>query len=240
MNQLITPVVLVCNDEYFLPYALEASRGFFKRYVIYDVGSSDRTRDVINWFHSSNPQATFYVRVMPMLAPSIQGVFRNSMIAETLSEYYFILDGDEVYSPESYEAIVKGAETLLTERKLYGLVRRIEVNGDMKSAYGLGMKTQHHRLYHRTAIWTGPHPGEAPYFPQKPAVEEWIEGATCYHFHNCERSSRDEDVPKRIERRARPTYRPGEAAPLDLLGALPLLKNPIADFAPTPRLALMQ
>ena len=31
---LLTPVVLVCNEEYWLPYVLEASHCHFERYGI--------------------------------------------------------------------------------------------------------------------------------------------------------------------------------------------------------------
>lgn len=241
MTDLITPVVLVCNDEYWLPYALEASRGKFSRYVIYDVGSTDETRKVIEWFYDTCSGVQFYVRYLPMVAPSVQGVFRNSMIAEALSHYYFILDGDEVYTSEGYDAIIAGAEQLKAERsKLYGLVRRVEIDTDLRSAYALNGRTPHHRVYHRNAIWVGNHPGEVPYYKQEPAREMWIEGATCYHFHNCERSSKDAEVPKRLERRARATYRPGEKAPFDVLKALPILKDSLAGFSVNPTLAQLQ
>lgn len=234
--------MLVCNDEYWLPYALEASRGYFSRYVIYDVGSTDRTREVIKWFYeTSPPEISFFVREMPMVHPRVQGAFRNSMIAEAGTEYYFILDGDELYTPQGYEAIISGAEELARDpSKLYGIVRRVEVDGDLHSAYGLNGRTPHHRLYRYKGIWTGSHPGEVPYYKQEPRNELWIEGPVCYHFHNCDRSSADGDVPKRLERRARPTYRPGEKEPFNLLETLPLLQCPIAEFAPNPVLATMQ
>lgn len=235
MSDLISAVVLVSNDEMWLPYALEASRGFFNRYVIYDVGSTDKTKDIIKWFvNSQKGQSTFYVKSWPMLDPSIQGVFRNSMIAEALSEYYFILDGDEVYSPESFKAVQNAAEVMNLSSKplLYGVVRRIEIDGD--SAYGLDSFIPHHRLYHRHAIWTGRHPGEVPYFKQESAVEHKIPDAICYHFHNCIRSSKDAEVPKRLERRSRGTYRPGEKKKFDVFKALPILNGPIQNFERSP------
>ena len=236
MKTLITPVILVCNDEYWLPWALEASRGFFDRYVIYDIGSKDRTREIITWFKDSNKEASFYIRFLDMQPPAIQGIFRNSMIAEALSECYFILDGDEIYSPSSYVAIQNSVDYLLTQReKLYGIIPRVEIDSDCKGAYGVGAKTPHHRLYHRCAIWTGSHPGEVPYTKQKPNNEIWIDG-TCYHFHNCERSSYDSEVPKRIERRARATYRPGQKQSIEILKELPILEKNICDFKRNPAL----
>jgi len=225
-SKLVTPVVLVMNDEYFLPYALEASKGFFDRYVIYDVGSTDATREVIQNFITSYDEPTYFVRQMPMLPPSVQGVFRNSMIAEALTEFYFILDGDEVYSRDSYKAIIEAAEEMLPKYGLlYGVCNRIEVASDMESAYSPDKFIPHHRLYRRTAIWKGNHPGEVPFFEQNSKTEYRIEGATCFHFHNCARSSKDEEALRRIERRGRATYRPGNCVPYDVMSALPVLRK---------------
>lgn len=236
---MITPVVLVCNDEYWLPYALEASKGFFDRYVIYDVGSTDQTRDIIRWFMDTTPKAHFYTRVLPMVPPSVQGTFRNSMIAEALADFYFILDGDEVYTSQGYEELLRGAYAMRYEGKLYGVVERIEIDGSLDKRYDR-TRVPHHRVYHRNAIWTGSHPGEVPFFTQTAVRERWIDGATCYHFHNAERSSKDAEVPKRLERRGRSTYRPGELIPFNLLETLPILKKPIESFPVCPRLAELQ
>jgi len=236
---MITPVVLVCNDEYWLPYALEASKGFFDRYVLYDVGSTDRTREIIQWFMDTTPTAHFYVRMLPMVPPTVQGAFRNSMIAEALTDWYFILDGDEVYTPESYEVILRSVHDLQKERKIYGVVERIEVAETLGQRYNKH-RVPHHRVYHRNAIWTGSHPGEVPFFKQMAEREHWITGARCFHFHNCERSSKDAEVPKRLERRGRSTYRPGELEPFNLFEVLPILKSPIENFPVNPRLAELQ
>lgn len=228
------------NDEYWLPYCLEASRGFFDRYVIYDVGSSDKTTEIIKWFAESQCRdAEFFVRVTDKLPPRIQGIFRNSMIAEARSEWYMILDADEIYTPESFEKILEQTEKLndqYKDGKMYGVLPRVEVAGDLKSAYGLNRAIPHHRIYHRTAIWKGNHPGEVPYYTQKESREMWFHDVTCYHFHNAERSTKDDEVPKRKERKARGTYRPGDPEPFKLLQEVPLLRHHIGDFPACPAL----
>jgi glycosyltransferase involved in cell wall biosynthesis len=242
----LVPVILVMNDEYFLPYCLEAVKGRFERYVIYDVGSEDKTKDIIEWFIDTSPEGTeFLYRILPPCPPSVQGTFRNSMIAETMSDWYFILDGDEIYTPESMDALIKEMENMkelyISKKRTYGIARRVEITNDMKSAYGQSLMTPHHRVYHRRMIFSGPHPGEAPFFEQKRNNEHWFsKKVICYHMHNCDRSPLDEDVPKRLQRRGRPTYRPGEYSPFDLFERIPILKTPIEDFAVSPTLASLQ
>lgn len=240
----IVPLVLVCNDEYWLPYALKASANFFNRYIIYDVGSTDRTPDIIEWFMDTNKDKEFIHRRLPMCPPVVQGTFRNSMIAEARSDLYMILDADEVYDTDSYFNIFYSAEKLeqyYHENGIkYGMVRRIEVCEDLKEAYGVHERVPHHRLYHRTAIFGGPHPGEWPFYKQKDSNQMWIDGPECYHFHNAARSSRDEEVPKRKERKNRKTYHPGKREPINILDRLPILRKRIEDFPVNPELERLQ
>jgi glycosyltransferase involved in cell wall biosynthesis len=231
----LTACVLVLNDEYWLPYTLEASRGYFERYVIYNVGSTDGTKDIIDWFINSNPSADFFVRDFECIpARSIQGAFRNSMIAEARTDYYFILDGDEVYTPESYAALKQMNE----HEKLYGVVRRCEINYELTARYS-EFRT-HHRVYHRTAIFKGGHPGEEPVIKQTHRNEAHYDGVLCYHFHNAERSSKDLNALKREERKGQKTYHPGALVPFNLLEEVPLLQKPITDFKVAPALGKLQ
>lgn len=241
----LVPVVLVLNDEFWLPYCLEASRGHFERYIIYDCGSTDRTPDIIQWFVKSNPDAEYFVRYIGHIPhPKIQGIFRNSMIAEARSDWYLILDADEVYTDQSFTKMHTRVQKLQAQYEdsgvLYGVASRIEIARDLKNAYGQDLSTPHHRLYHRTAIWTGTHPGEVPLYRQDPHMEYWDKDIVCYHFHNPERSSRDAEVPKRLDRRERGTYRPGEATDFDLLKELPILRERIEDFPVNPLLEELQ
>jgi len=241
MTKEIVPTILVSNEENWLGYCLESIRGFFSRIVVYDIGSTDRTREIIQWYIDTNPKCEFYVKYFPMIDPKVQGTFRNSMIAETLADYYLILDGDEIYQESSLLDIIRAPEAFaLFPDRLYGVVRRVEIDFDIKYAWGVDSWVPHHRLYHRRAIWTGSHPGEVPYFPQEERTEMRFDNITCWHFHNTERSSKDAEVPKRLERRKRPTYRPGEQKQVSIFRELPLLRKPIANFPVNPELKKLQ
>lgn len=241
----LVPLVLVKNDEYWLPYVLEASRGFFNRYVIYDVGSTDRTPEIIDWFVESEKHRTdFLVRQLPHVEPAVQGTFRNSMIGEARSDYYLILDADEIYTKESFEIMLKEMPALKATYDsgiLYGIVPRVEISRPLDSAYGLKLNVPHHRLYHRSAVWQGPHPGEWPVVEQKPKNERWLRrDCVCWHFHGTDRSLKDHEVPKRLDRRKKGTYTPGTTEPINLLDKLPILRKRIEDFAINPFLEKLQ
>lgn len=226
----IAALVLVKNDEYWLPFALKAASRHFNKFVIYDVGSTDGTTDIIKNFITENPNKDLFVKFFPHIDPSIQGVFRNSMIADARTEFYFILDADEIYSDESYDQIVHSPEKFVDLEKIYGVVRRIEIVDDLKRAYGTDKFVPHHRIYHRTANFNGPHPGEFPRIKQESTNELYFNDIICYHFHGCERSSKDNEVPKRLERRRKGTYTPGDLSFINVLGKLPILRSPIGNF----------
>jgi glycosyltransferase involved in cell wall biosynthesis len=235
----LVPVVLTMNDEFWLPYTLECLAGHFGRYVIYDVGSTDRTKDIIDWFvQKEKKRADFFIRYLPFVPPVVQGTFRNSMIAESESDWYFIVDADELYKPEALRNIVKSTQGR-DDSVPYGVVNRFEVVEGLTEAYGTAAWLSHHRVYHRDMYWTGTHPGEVAAFTQKESREFTITDATCYHFHNTNRSSKDSEVPKRIERRKQATYHRGELAPLEVVKELPILLKRFEDFPVNPSLKLI-
>ena len=235
----LVPVILTMNDEYWLPYALESLAGHFNRYVIYDVGSTDRTKDIIDWFaQKEKKRADLFIRYLPFVPPVVQGTFRNSMIAEAEAEWYFIVDADEVYKPEALRTIFNTVSNM-DDSKPYGVVNRFEVTEGLTHAYGTTSFLPHHRVYHRTAYWQGAHPGEVAVIPQKSSNEFTITHATCYHFHNTNRSTKDSEVPKRIERRKQATYHRGELAPLEVVKELPILLQRFEDFPVNPSLKLI-
>jgi len=180
----------------------------------------------------------FFVRMLPHADPIIQGTFRNSMIAEARADWYMILDADELYTPNSFRMMLDAVMAMELEDKLYGVLRRVEVCSDLRTVYS--ERRTHHRLYHRQAIWKGNHPGEVAFYPQNKDSEIHFPRINTWHFHNAARSSKDNEVPKRLARRGQGTYHPGNPEPIDLLKELPILRKPIEDFPVNPALLELQ
>lgn len=224
----IVPLVLVQNDEYFLPYSLASIKGHFGRIIIYDVGSTDSTPEIIDQFTEENSKHTdILVRHLPDCDPKVQLCFRNSMIADARSEFYYILDGDEVYDERSVQNIKDSYSTMVREYefegKIYGVVRRVEILDDLMTAHGVGFFLPHHRAYHRTAIWMGTHPGERPYYLQNSSSHVELDGITCYHFHGCQRTRPSIKAQGRDRRKNQATYKRGEPTAFDVWNNLVIL-----------------
>jgi hypothetical protein len=233
----LTPTILVMNDSYYLPYALEALRGRFNRYVIYDAGSEDGTEDIIDWFVETE-DAEFFVRKLPFCIPPVQGCYRNSMLVEAETEWTFMVDADEVYHPSDLDTLHEKFDVdWEVGGEKYGVFKRVEMATNLCLRYS--DERTHHRLYRRNAYFTGTHPGEVPRYKQKESNEIHYD-VTCWHFHNALRSPLEGSVPKRIDRKSQGTYHPGELVPFDLLKELPILREPINDFPVSPDLEKLQ
>ena len=235
----LTPMILVMNDAFFLPYVLESLRGRFNRYVIYDAGSEDGTENVIDWYTETEKGVDFFIRKLPFAVPHIQGCYRNSMLVEAESEWGFMIDGDEIYSQSSLDTLASAFQLLNTvDKPLYGVVSRREMTTNLLHKYS--DDRTNHRLYRRNAYFMGSHPGEAPRYKQKPSNEFAMREVLCHHFHNALRSPLEGSVPKRLDRKAQETYHPGELVPFDLLDELPILRKPIEAFQVSPDLEKLQ
>ena len=244
MKNNLVPVLLVKEEEFCLPFVLESlAQVDFDRYVIYDVGSKDKTRDIIEWWIEQHPTFDVIYRPLPMCPPVVQGTFRNAMIADADSEVYFLVDGDELYNKADLERVHAAANELeaahdKNHRVKYGVVRRLEMDKSLQNAYDI--KRTHHRLYTYDAFWKGTHPGEIAVYNQYPLTELDFPDILCYHFHNASRSSDDKDVPGRSHRRSQGTYHPGNLRQLRLLTEVPILRKPIAHWPVSPELKRVQ
>jgi glycosyltransferase involved in cell wall biosynthesis len=237
-------MVLVKNESYWLPYTLRQLEGVVDSVVIYDVGSTDNTRDIIAWFAERNKEEMdLLVRYLPHVSPEVQGTFRNSMIVEGRRDIYWILDGDELYKPEDLAKITHAASELLlqhgaNERKRYGVFKRVEVNYELTMQYS--WRRSHHRLYTRDAFWYGTHPGEVAGHKQKAESEVLFDDIVCWHMHNTSRSPKDAEALKRVTRKKKKTYHPGELVEVNLLDELPVLKENVEDFPVSPELQALR
>lgn len=251
-------LVLVKNESYFLPFVLAQTIGHFDSYVIYDVGSTDNTRDIIQWFiEKMDGKADFFVRYLPHVPKEAQGAFRNSQIVEGQRKTYMILDGDELYTQADLAMISRHAENLKTEHdskvkylelkpeatdqsiKRFGVFKRIEVLPDLTQRYN--RERNHHRLYTRDAFWTGNHPGEVSGFEQNSSSELEFP-IRCWHLHNTVRSPKEADALLRLDRKNKRTYHPDSEgmSSMNLLKELPILQKPIESFPVSPALAVLQ
>lgn len=244
MKDKLCPLVITKNDSYWLPYSLNSIRGYFKKIVMYDVDSRDGSKEILEFFKKEfeGDGMEVVLEHFPDMAPREQIALKNAQIAEAGMDYYFTLDSDEVYNENSLNFLKDEFPDFLASGRLYGIVRRVEVRHDLVTAHGVSSYVPHHRVYSfRHCGWKGTHPQEFAAIKQKPENEyKFSENVICYHFHGTYRSPMELSVPKRMDRKNKPTYTPGEIEKFDLFQRLPALTTSIKNFLPNPALVQLQ
>ncbi|MBK8464881.1 MAG: glycosyltransferase [Chloracidobacterium sp.] len=91
----LTVHCLICNEERWIWYALRSALPFCSRLILWDTGSTDRTIDIIGQVKSRK----ISFRSVGLVDSNAITELRNEMIRETETEWFAIVDGDEVWAP---------------------------------------------------------------------------------------------------------------------------------------------
>ena len=92
----VTVHSLVRNEDQFVKFALLSVLPFVDRVFIYDTGSTDKTADIINSIGSDKISFEQKGAVSPQKLVSL----RREMIEKTKTDFFMLLDGDEIW-PEN-------------------------------------------------------------------------------------------------------------------------------------------
>lgn len=89
----ITVHCTVCNEEYWIWFALQAMTNLPLKILLCDTGSEDLTPEIIK--HCRLPQIEY--RKIGKINPHEHALLRNEMIRDTQTEWFAIVDGDEIW-----------------------------------------------------------------------------------------------------------------------------------------------
>lgn len=122
----ITAHIIVRNEDRYIWYAIQSVLPFVQKCLIYDTGSDDNTVPIINSIDSEK------IRFKEYAAHDITeiGKLRQLQIEETETDWFWIVDGDEMYPTSvchEIRQIVKG-----NGEQLEGIaVQRYDLIGDI-------------------------------------------------------------------------------------------------------------
>ena len=120
---------LVKNEERWIWYSLQSILPFVDKVIVWDTGSTDRTREVIKTIKSK--KISFKdMKDMGNVNQENYGKTRQQMLENTKSDWVLILDGDEVWPKDSLVLLFK--EIKEAEKKIESFcVRPINFVGDV-------------------------------------------------------------------------------------------------------------
>jgi hypothetical protein len=201
----IVPVLLVKNEEYWITKILRPLVKVFEHVIVADTGSTDNTREQIQTV------AGVTLRSFSGLTPQECRAWLQDEAKRLFdASHIFLVDGDELY-PTKYLEFIQHYP--MPERALSGFTWGIECtelpNGE---CWLLGQPTGELVGLNRQAMisveskWRGEYPFESPdtYVPGDPTNYYWRSPDPSYHFyhiHQMVRSSRDDDVYLRKQKR---------------------------------------
>lgn len=190
----------VRNEEYFVRAAIESLLPAADHVLVYDTGSTDRTLDEIAAIGS--PKIELVQR--PAGDARVLARYRNEMIDRTQTEWYMILDGDEIY-PSLAAASIREQLDRAPEhihRIVVSRMHFIENLNFVSLPDGLGRVFRTARVRQGFVCRRGgPKVGhETPYLAEAPATP-WSEFSTrwpsqifFYHCQYLRRSSKDAEL----------------------------------------------
>jgi len=125
----ITAHVLVKNEMRFLWYAVAAVMPFVDKILLWDTGSTDGTLEIIDALKQSDSQSKIHFH--KVLANQFnEEQVRQQMLDETTSDWFLVVDGDEIWWNDSLALLVSTIEAKGNDIESI-VVPTINVVGDM-------------------------------------------------------------------------------------------------------------
>lgn len=93
MKTGISAQMLVKNEENWVWFAIQSVLPVVDRFMIFDTGSTDRTAEIINSVKSPK----LILKHKPVQSRDELVAIRNEMLRETLTPWFLLVDGDEVW-----------------------------------------------------------------------------------------------------------------------------------------------
>lgn len=108
-KQTITAHVLVKNEDKYLWFAIMSVIDYMDKMIIFDTGSEDNTIRIVKGIMASNPEYNEKIHFEEKGNADKKriGKLRQEMIDITDTDYFFLLDGDEIWWGDSIRELVR-------------------------------------------------------------------------------------------------------------------------------------
>lgn len=167
MSKGLTAHMVVYNEEQWIWYAIQSILHFVDKILISDTGSDDKTLQILQTIDNQKITCLRHTKVSANELVSI----RNQQIQQSRTDWFLLLDGDEVWPYESIKQLVSLLPNLSTEvvgivvPALLPLGDPKHIQEEKAGGYDLLGKRGHFniRAYRRVSgyHWQGTYPLEA-------------------------------------------------------------------------------
>ncbi len=189
-SETVTAHLMIRDEEYWIGYILSTLTRHLSNVFVFDTGSTDSTLSIVKSF----PNVTLVEK--GELNPKELCECRNEMMAMTQTPWVLQVDGDEFYPAKAVRALLKCEMPI---GKKVGFTRFLDVgyDGENFREYSpfsrVAILAQEARFYDNVA--GRGYPWEMPdSFFDKSLYHYFPDEITGFHLHHLARSSRDQDV----------------------------------------------
>lgn len=106
----ITPALMVCNEEYWIHYALKDVLSVFPNVVVLDTGSTDLTLPIIKntLIQAKRPPGAQFILEQVNYGHDANkiGNGRNILRSLVRTKWMFLIDGDEIWTAKQLKALI--------------------------------------------------------------------------------------------------------------------------------------
>lgn len=114
----LTGHMMVKNEEFWIWYAIHSVLPFLDKLIIFDTGSTDKTVKIIHSIKSKK------IQFQEKGTQDRQGLvgLRNEMVRNTQSEWFLLIDGDEVWPESAIKTLISQVNKVSDD--IWGIVVR--------------------------------------------------------------------------------------------------------------------
>ncbi len=129
-QKTLTAHMVVKNEEKWIWYSIKSVIDYVDKFIIFDTGSSDSTVDIIKWFlENENYKDKIIFEEKGGVNRQEFVKLRHEQVVRTETDYFFVIDGDEVYYEEQMIELRKALDS--NEAYDCGIMRFVCCAGDI-------------------------------------------------------------------------------------------------------------
>lgn len=180
----VTAHVLCKNEVYFIESVLTPLVKHLKEVIVFDTGSEDATPII------AEKMGCRVIRTIARSAAEV-GHARQEMCNVTMTNWCFLVDGDELYHDETFEQLAKQE---MPDGKKLGFTPMCSVDWLDGSYWLLNDPFSRAAIFPRETKWRADYPFEIPNWFDIPACYHYFDVTPGYHLHRLDRSPLDHKV----------------------------------------------
>ncbi len=201
MKNKLTVHMIVYNEDQWVWYAIQSVLPYVDKLIIYDTGSTDKTVDIIRSIKSAKISFSEKGRVEANTLVKL----RNQQIKATTSDWFLLVDGDEVWPKKSIQELIKLLPSLPSNKIAVVVKAKIPLadlyhyQDESAGRYKLLAKVGHYniRAYRKTSgyLWKGTYPLEAYIDSEGKSINNqddklvFLQSYEYWHLRHLQRSS---------------------------------------------------